>query len=80
MNGLLYRLYVHQDFQGVGIASALLQTLESEALFLSMQEVQAYASVTAKPFFENRGYTSTSIDYVDRKGITLTNFLMKKRL
>ncbi|MFJ7934556.1 GNAT family N-acetyltransferase [Sporosarcina sp. NPDC096371] len=77
-DGMLDRLYVHKNYQRKGIASALLQKLESEALTLHKQEILTYASITAKPFFEIHGYSLISTNHVERKGITLTNFLMKK--
>ncbi|WP_144510179.1 GNAT family N-acetyltransferase [Bacillus sp. FJAT-22090] len=80
IDGLLDRLYVHKDFQRKGIASDLLYKLESEARNLKLQEIQTYASITAKVFFENHDFTSISINYVERNGTILTNFLMKKRL
>ncbi|KAA0955421.1 GNAT family N-acetyltransferase [Sporosarcina sp. ANT_H38] len=77
-DGVLDRLYVHKNYQRKGIASALLQKLELEALKLHKQGILTYASVTAKPFFESHGYTLISTNHVERKGITLTNFVMKK--
>lgn len=50
--GYLDRLYVHKDFQGRGIASALCDRLEERA----EGKIVTHASVTAKPFFERRGY------------------------
>jgi putative acetyltransferase len=55
-NGHLDRLYVHKGYQGQSIASALVDMLESEAKILNLLEIDTEASITAKPFFENRGY------------------------
>ncbi|GEA31614.1 hypothetical protein CDIOL_25370 [Clostridium diolis] len=38
------------------------------------------ASITAKPFFEKRGYHIVRQQEVERKGQLLTNFVMKKLL
>lgn len=79
-DGLLDRLYVHKDFQRLGIASALLSKLEFQAIQLKMQEMQTYASITAKPFFESRGYICIHPNKAERNGTALTNFYMKKTL
>lgn len=79
-DGHLDRLYVHKDFQGQGIASALVNKLESEAIRLDLVEINTDASITAKPFFEGRGYQVLHSQSVERKGITLVNFKMIKLL
>lgn len=63
-DGLLDRLYVHKKFQRKGIASALLQQLEFKAQKLHISEIQTYASITAKPFFEQKGYSLVYINHV----------------
>lgn len=75
-SGYLDRLYVHREHQGRGIASLLCSRLEE----LSEGDVvTGHASVTAKPFFEKRGYRTVKEQQVNRKGILLTNFVMEKR-
>ena len=75
-SGYLDRLYVHREHQGRGIASLLCGRLEE----LSEGDVvTVHASVTAKPFFEKRGYRTVKEQQVNRKGILLTNFVMEKR-
>ena len=73
--GYLDRLYVHKDFQRNGIASALCDRLEQTA---DVAEFTTHASVTAKPFFEKRGYQVVQEQQVEKKGILLTNYVMKK--
>ena len=51
--GYLDRLYVHKDRQGKGIATALCEKLENT---VCTQKIVTHASITAKPFFEKRGY------------------------
>lgn len=79
-NGYLNRLYVHKDYQGKGIATALVDILEVEAKKLNLLEIDTEASITAKPFFEQRGYKIVCSQTVERKGVKLTNFKMKKRI
>ena len=74
-SGYLDRLYVHRDFQGKGIASVLCDRLESSVSGLST----THASITARPFFEKRGYRLIKEQQVERQGILLTNFVMEKQ-
>ena len=52
-SGYLDRLYVHKDHQGIGIATALCEKLEAS---VESATVTTHASITARPFFEDRGY------------------------
>lgn len=55
-NGYLDRLFVHKNFQGQGIATALINKLETEARKIGLTKMETEASITAKPFFERHGY------------------------
>ena len=72
--GYLDRLFVHSDFQGKGIATAICDQLEAKV----QGNITTYASITAVPFFEKRGYNVVKKQNVERQGILLTNFLMLK--
>lgn len=72
--GYLDRLYVHKDHQGEGIATALCDRLEAEI----QGKCITHASITARPFFEKRGYVVVKEQQVERQGILLTNFVMEK--
>ena len=76
----LDRLYVHKDWQGCGVATALLTALEQHAQETGQTRVVTHASVTAMPFFERRGYAVVKEQQVERKGELLTNFVMEKTL
>lgn len=73
-SGYLDRLYVHKDYQGRGIASALCDALEKSVC----GKITTHASITAKPFFEQRGYRVVREQQVERYGIYLTNYVMEK--
>lgn len=75
--GYLDRLYVHKDFQGRGIATAICDRLENET---EAARIEVHASITAKPFFEKRGYRTVSENAVERADVVLTNYTMKKEL
>ena len=72
--GYLDRLFVHADYQGKGIATAICNQLEQTV----QGDITTHASITAKPFFEKRGYKIVKEQQVERQGIFLTNFCMKK--
>lgn len=76
----LDRLYVHKDHQRRGVAAALVQALEQEAESRGAGSIVTHASITARPFFEKRGYRVIRGQQVERKGILLTNFVMEKVL
>lgn len=73
--GYLDRLFTHSDYQGKGIATAICNQLESAV----QGNVITHASITAKPFFEKRGYKVVREQQVKRQGIFLTNFVMIKK-
>lgn len=72
--GYLDRLYVHKDLQGRGVATALCNALEEAAA----GPVVTHASVTARPFFARRGYRVLRAQQVERRGVTLANYVMEK--
>lgn len=73
--GYLDRLFVHKDYQGRGIATALCDALEAAA---GAGKITTHASVTAKPFFEKRGYRVVSEQQIERGGVLLTRCAMEK--
>lgn len=75
--GYLDRLYVHKDYIRRGAGGALLYELENA---YPVTEITTHASITAKPFFEAKGYVAVMEQRVTRRGVTMTNFVMKKSL
>ncbi len=73
--GYLDRLYVHKDYQGRGVATALCRRLEAA---VPSGHITTHASITARPFFLARGYRVVRQQQVQRRGIWLTNFVMEK--
>ncbi len=72
--GYLDRLFVHSDYQGKGIATAICDQLEQAV----QGRVVTHASITARPFFEKRGYKVVKEQQVERQGNFLINFVMEK--
>lgn len=73
--GYLDRLYVHKDYQRQGVASAICDELEQA---VHTNKIRTHASITAKPFFERRGYKVIKEQQVIRAGISLINYVMEK--
>ncbi|NBI72470.1 GNAT family N-acetyltransferase [Clostridiaceae bacterium] len=74
--GYLDRLYVHKDYQGKGVAAAICDKLEE----MAQGKIVTHASITARPFFEKRGYRTVKEQRVERRGVLLTNFVMEKHV
>ena len=72
--GYLDRLYVHLGYQRKGIATAICNRLEAAV----QENIVTHASITARPFFEKRGYKVVKEQQVERQGILLTNYVMIK--
>lgn len=73
--GYLDRLFVHANYQKKGIATALCNQLEQAV----QGDITTHASITAKPFFEKRGYKLVKEQQIERQGIFLTNYVMIKK-
>lgn len=72
-SGYLDRLFVHPDYQGRGIATAICNQLEQNV----QGNVVTHSPITARPFFAKRGYKLVKEQQVERQGILLTNFVME---
>lgn len=76
-SGYLDRLFVHRDYQRRGIATAICNELERA---VKVDKIITHASITAKPFFEQRDFNVVKEQQVLRKGIALTNYIMEKQV
>lgn len=79
-DGHLDMMFVHPEYQGMGVASLLLQAVETQARLWGLSRLFTEASITARPFFERRGFVLIAQQSVERRGQTLTNFRMEKRI
>ena len=73
--GYLDRLFTHADYQRRGVATAICHQLEQAVA----GRIVTHASITARPFFESRGYQVVREQQVARQGVLLTNFVMEKK-
>lgn len=77
-NGYLNRGYVHKNFQGQGIGKALLLAREKKAQELGIKKLFSEVSITAKPFFEKRGYVIVKEQTKKLNEVLFINYLMVK--
>jgi len=78
--GYIDRLFVHKDYQRMGIASAVLSALEKYAVENDIRLLSTHASITAKAFFAAKGYWVVREQQIEREDQVLTNFVMEKHL
>jgi putative acetyltransferase len=76
-SGYLDFLYIHKDYQDQGIASLLVDKLLQIAASLNLPFIESDVSITAKPFFEKRGFKTIRQQIVMINGVALTNFKMQ---
>ena len=66
-------LYVHKDYQRMGIATLIADDIEKRLYHKGAQVITTDASITIKPFFEKRGCVVQVEQSVDCRGQYLTN-------
>lgn len=79
-NGHIDCFYVHHEYQGKGIGSALMAAIFEEGKKLQINRIYAEVSITAKPFFEAKGFKVVKEQTVTVRGVGMTNFVMEKML
>ena len=75
----LHSMFVHKDFQGEGIATMLLNEIEQYAITNGIIRITSEVSLTARPFFEKRGYIVEEEQKRKANQLSLTNFWMAKQ-
>ena len=73
-------LYTHKDYQRIGVATLIAEDIEKYFFREGIQIITTDASITAKPFFEKRGYIVQKRQNVECRGQFFTNFKMRKTL
>ena len=79
-DGYLHSMFVHKDFQHKGIATQLLWEVERIARQYGVVHITSEVSLTARPFFEKKGYEVVKIQKCQANRLKLTNFVMRKLL
>lgn len=78
--GYLHSMFVHKDFQNRGIATMLLREAEHYAAANGILRITSEVSLTARPFFERKGYTVEVEQKRRANKLSLTNFWMAKTI
>lgn len=76
--GFLHSLFVHKDHQREGVASFLLQKAEMYAREHKAQKMTSEVCITARPFFERKGYVVIKEQKRKANRLYLTNYQMEK--
>ena len=77
-NGYLNRGFVHKDCQKIGIGSMLLKVREDKAQALGLTKIFSHVSITARPFFEAKGFHVVKQQTVTICDVAFINFVMEK--
>ena len=75
-NGHIDCLYVHQSYQGQGVAGKLFSHASEVAISNGIKTLYVEASIVARPFFEKRGFFLLAKNVVQRNGQELINYSM----
>jgi putative acetyltransferase len=79
-DGHLDMMFVHPAHQHTGVATALLERVEAAARAQGLSRLFTEASITARPFFERRGFRLLAAQVVSVRGQALANYRMEKPL
>ena len=77
--GYLHSMFVHKNFQGEGIATMLLNEIEQYVITNGIIRITSEVSLTARPFFEKKGYIVEEEQKRKANQLSLTNFWMAKQ-
>ncbi|WP_227430770.1 GNAT family N-acetyltransferase [Psychrobacter sp. I-STPA6b] len=89
--GYIDCLYVHPNYQRQGVAQQLLDAVFKTVMITGVYEpeqtkstqsqiIWVHASRGAVPLFEHNGFEKVTSQIVQRHGVELENFIMKKKL
>ncbi|OGO91760.1 MAG: GNAT family N-acetyltransferase [Clostridiales bacterium GWF2_38_85] len=73
-------LYVHKDYQKNGVATLIADNIEKYFIENRIHTITTDASITAKPFFEKRGYVVRAEQNVECREQYLINYKMMKSI
>jgi putative acetyltransferase len=80
LNGHIDCFYCHKNYQRMGIGSKIYDAIETKAQELGLNRLYTEASITAKPFFLQKGFSIIREQQVERRGETFINYAMEKFL
>lgn len=71
--GYLDHLYIHHEYQRQKVATLICNYLERH-----VSKITTHASITARPFFEKRGYQVAYQQQICKAGQWMSNYVMIK--
>ncbi|MFA4937657.1 GNAT family N-acetyltransferase [Brevundimonas sp.] len=78
--GQIDMLFVHSEYQGLGIARRLLNHILLKAREQNHSALTTDASITARPFFERSGFHVVQEQDVQLRGQTFKNYRMARAI
>ncbi len=79
-DGYIDHFYCHRNWQGKGVGSLLMKAIEDQAERSGLERLCSDVSITARPFFEGKGFVVVKEQDVLRRGVMLRNYRMEKLL
>lgn len=79
-DGYVDYTYVAPERMGTGLAGELYKKIKASARKLGLKRLTTEASHLARPFFARRGWELMAAQQVDRQGVRIPNFTMKRDL
>ncbi|WP_254511545.1 GNAT family N-acetyltransferase [Anatilimnocola floriformis] len=79
-NGHLDRFFVHADYQGRGVGTALMTAIFARATKQQHARIFSEVSITARPFFLNHGFRVITDQLVFSRGAAFLNYRMERWL
>lgn len=79
-DGHLHSMFVHENWQGCGVATRLLSEVEKMAQKYGVGKIHTEVSITARSFFEEHGYRTMKEQKQKANQLFLTNYKMEKVL
>jgi len=80
LNGHIDCFYCHKNYQRMGVGSKIYFAIEAKAEELGLNRLYVEASITAKSFFLDKGFSVIREQQVERRGETFINYAMEKFL
>lgn len=78
--GYLHSMFVHSDFQKLGVATFFYKGIEAYAVNSNIHKITSEVSITARPFFEKQGFKVDATQKRKANKLYLTNYRMSKVL
>jgi putative acetyltransferase len=79
-NGHIDCFYCHKNYQRQGVGKLIYQAIEHQAIELNLKLLYLEASITARPFFEQMGFSIVQQQQVSCRDELFINYLMEKKI